>query len=389
MAIPLTYNLRSLRVRWVSALVTVVGIAGAVGVFLAMLSLRNGFRATLVSSGSPQNSLVLRAGSTSEMGSAVTLDQVRIIENAPGVQRNQAGPLVSPEVVAMASFPLKNKKANANTQLRGVSPLVLSIRDHTHLIAGRFFTPGLNELVIGRNIASTYDGFELGRTVNFGGVPWTVVGTFDSGGSAFDSEVWCDANALNQAYKRQPNIFQSVTVRLTSVTAYAGFKDALSSDPRFNVQVDREIDYYNKQSGTMSAVILGLGSIITVVIGIGAIFAAVNTTYSSVVERAREIATLRAVGFKEGSVVSSFLIESLCLALMGGVAGCIAVLPLNGLTTGAMNWATFSHVTFAFRTTPLLLGYGIIFALCMGVLGAAVPALRAAQTPIASGLREL
>jgi putative ABC transport system permease protein len=389
MAIPLTYNLRSLRVRWTSTVVAVLGIAGTVGVFVAMLSLARGFEATLVASGSPRNAIVRRAGATSEMDSVILIDQVRVIEDAPNVERGSAGPLVSPEVVVIAAFPLKSTGTDANVQVRGVSPKVLEVRSSVKIVAGRFFQPGMNELVMGRNVAGSYAGFELGRTVRFGGGTWTVVGVFDAGGSAFDSELWCDANVLNQAYQRPRNPFQSVTVRLTSPEALTAFKDALTSDPRVTVQVDREIDYYEKQSRLLTKLIVVLGSIVAAVMGIGAVFGALNTMYSAVVERSREIATMRALGFGTGSVVMSFLLEALCIAFVGGLLGCVAVLPLNDLTTGAMNWQTFSHLAFAFRVTPVLLGWGLIFALLMGLVGGVPPALRAARQRISVALREL
>jgi putative ABC transport system permease protein len=388
-AIPLTYNLRSLRARWTSTVVAVLGIAGTVGVFVAMLSLARGFEATLVASGSVHNALVRRAGATSEMDSAIILDQVRVIEAAPGVARGGAGPLVSPEVVVVAPFPLRSTATDANVQVRGVSPGVLAVRDSARLVAGRFFEPGLTELVVGRHVTSTYAGLALGQTVRFGGGTWTVVGVFDAGGSAFDSELWCDANVLNQIYQRPQNIFQSVTVRLTSPQALTTFKDALTADPRLTVQVDREVDYYQKQSQMLTTLITVLGTLVALVMGIGAVFGALNTMYSAVAERAREIATMRALGFGVGSVVTSFVIEALCIAFGGGVLGCVAVLPLNGFTTGTINWQTFSHLAFAFRVTPLLLVLGIAFALLMGLVGGVPPAIRAARQRIAVALREL
>lgn len=389
MAIPVTYNLRSLKVRWKSAIVAVLGIAGTVGVFVAVLALARGFKATLVSSGSAQNAIVRRAGATSEMESVVTLDQVRIIEDAPAVRRDSAGPLVSPEVVVVAAFPLKKTGTDANVQVRGVSPKVLQVRDSIKMISGRFFQPGLDELVVGRNVLNAYAGFTLGSTVKFGGGTWKVVGVFDAGGSAFDSEVWCDANVLNQVYQRPQNIFQSVTVKLTSANALSQFKDALTADPRLTVQVDREVEYYDKQSRQLTTMITMLGTIIASVMGIGAVFGALNTMYAAVAERSREIATMRAIGFGVGSVVTSFVFEALILSLVGGGLGCVAVMPLNGLTTGTMNWQTFSHLAFAFRVTPLLLGLGIAFALIMGVVGGVPPAIRAARGQVAVALREL
>jgi putative ABC transport system permease protein len=389
MAIPLSYNLNSLRVRWSSTVVAVLGIAGTVGVFVAMLAMAKGFKTTLVSSGSPRNAIVLRGGATSEMESGVSLDQVRVIENAPGVARDAHGPLVSPEVVVIAAFPLKATGTDANVQVRGVSPKALEVRDSLTMTTGRFFEPGLNELVVGRNVAGTYTGFDLGSKVKFGGGEWTVVGVFDAGGSAFDSEVWCDSSVLSAVYKRPTNVYQSVTARLVSPEAFTGFKDALTSDPRVTLQASRELDYYEKQSRALTTLIQVLGTMVAVVMGIGAVLAALNTMYSAVAERSREIATMRALGFGTGSVVTSFVFEALCIALVGGLLGCICILPLNGVTTGTMNWQTFSHLAFAFRVTPVLLASGLAFALLMGLAGGVPPAVRAARARIAVALREL
>jgi putative ABC transport system permease protein len=389
MAIPIVYNVRSLGARWTSTVVAVLGIAGTVGVFVAMLSLARGFEATLVASGSARNAMVRRAGATSEMDSSVMLEQVRVVEGAPGVERGDGGPLVSPEVVVIASFPLRGRGVDGNAQVRGVSPKALTVRPTVKIVAGRAFQPGLSELLVGRNVAASYEGLELGKTVRFGGGTWTVVGVFDSGGSAYDSELWCDYSVLRQVYQRPLNMFQSATVRLTSPDALTSFKDALTSDPRVTVQIDREIDYYAKQSRQLTTLITVLGSIIAIVMGTGAVFGALNTMYSAVSERTREIATLRAIGFGSGSVVVSFVVESLCIAFVGGLLGCVVVLPLNGLTTGTINWQTFSHLAFAFRVTPGLLAMGLAFALLMGLIGGVPPAVRAARAQIASALREL
>ncbi|HVN30400.1 MAG TPA: FtsX-like permease family protein [Thermoanaerobaculaceae bacterium] len=389
MAIPLSYNVRSVVQRWTSVIVAVLGIAGTVGVFVAMLAMANGFRATLVASGSPRNALVRRAGADSEMVSAVTLDQLRVIEDAPGVARDARGPLVSGEVVVIAAFPLASSGTDANVQVRGVSQRALEVRDNVRIVAGRLFQPGLAELVVGRNAVKTYRGLDLGRDVRFGGGNWKVVGVFDAGGSAFDSEVWCDANVLSQVYKRPTNVFQSVTARLESASALTQFKDALTADPRLSVQVERETEYYEKQSRMLTTLIRVLGFLIAIVMGVGAVFGALNTMYSAVAERGREIATLRALGFGGGAVVLSFVIESLVIAFAGGVLGCLVVLPMNGFTTGTMNWQTFSHLAFAFRIGPFLLAQGIVFALVMGLIGGVPPAIRAARRPVAVALREL
>src|SRR5512136_1593401 len=229
----------------------------------------NGFRATLVASGSPRNAIVRRAGADSEMVSAVSLDQLRVIEDASGVARDAHGPLVSGEVVVIAAFPLASSGTDANVQVRGVSQRALEVRDNVRIVAGRFFQPGLAELVVGSNAVKTYRGLDLGRDVRFGGGNWKVVGVFDAGGSAFDSEVWCDPNVLSQVYKRPTNVFQSVTARLDSTSALSGFKDALTADPRLSVQVERETEYYEKQSRTLTTLIHILGFLVAAVMGIG------------------------------------------------------------------------------------------------------------------------
>jgi putative ABC transport system permease protein len=388
-AIPVIYNLRSVRARWTSAIVAILGIAGTVSVFVAMMSLARGFKMTLVSSGSTQNAMVRRAGSTSEIDGAVSLEQVKVIEDAPGVARSDAGPLLSPEVVVIAAFPLKSSGTDANVQVRGVSPMVLRVRDNVKMVAGRFFQPGLNELVVGNHAATSYQGLDLGDTIKFGGGTWKVVGVFDAGGAAFDSEVWADAHVVSQVYHRPDNVFQSVTVHLTSPEALEKFKDALTADPRMTVEVDRERDYYDRQSQALTTLIVVLGTIVAVVMGIGAVFGALNTMYSAVAERSREIATMRALGFGAGSVVFSFLIEALLISFLGGLLGCLLVIPLNGLTTGTMNFQTFSYLAFAFRVTPELLIGGIAFALFMGLVWGVPPAIRAARQPVSVALRAL
>ena len=390
MAIPIVYNLRSMKVRWLTALAAVLGIAGTVGVFVAMLALAHGFQATLVNSGSPENVLIRRAGSSAELDGSVALDQVNALADEPGVAHNAAGkPLISPEAVMIAGFNLKESHTNANVQVRGVSPIVLEVRPNIKIIEGRFFTPGVAELLIGKNVTSTYEGLDLGSSVPLGGQTWKVVGVFDAGGSAFDSEVWADSRVLNGVYKRPENLSQSVTVRLSSVDAFNKFKDAVTADPKLTVQVDHEVEYYARQSKVLTTLITVLGGLVAVTMGIGAVIGALNTMYAMVSERGREIATMRALGFGGGAVVFSFLVEALLISFIGGVIGCLAVLPLNGLTTGAMNWQTFSHLAFAFRITPVLLLGGIIFALLMGLLGGLPPAMRAAWRPVAVALREL
>jgi putative ABC transport system permease protein len=388
-AIPLIYNFRSVKARWTSAIVAVVGIAGTVGVFVAMLSLARGFKATLVSSGSEDNAIIMRAGATSEMTGGVTVDTVKIVQDKPGIARSADGPLINPEVVLVAPIPLISTGTDANVEVRGVSKNVLEIRRNIRIVQGRMFTPGLYEIVVGKNANASYAGLTLGNTISLGSARWKIVGIFDAGGSSFDSDIWGDAHLIGPAYNRPDTFFQSVTVHLTSPAAFQQLKDAATADPRLNVDVTREIDYYAKQSNRLTTLITVLGGIVAAIMAIGAVFGALNTMYSAVAERGREIATMRALGFGGPSVIFSFVIEALLIALVGGLIGCLAVIPLNGLTTGAMNLQTFSHVAFAFKITPELLVRGVVFALVMGLIGGFLPAVRAARLPVATALREL
>jgi putative ABC transport system permease protein len=389
MALPLVYNLESVRARWRTTIVAILGIAGTVGVFVAMLALAKGFQAALITSGDPDNAFVRRAGATSELDSAITLDQLRPLEDAPEVQRGPDGPLASPEVVVVAALPLKKTGTDANVQVRGVTPRALDVHRTVKVTEGQFFQKGLLQMVVGRNATRSYVGLGIGDTLKLGGTTWTVVGIMDSGGSAFDSEIWCDADLLNSTFQRPSGVYQSVTLRLTARDALAGLQGRVAADPRLKVQVERETDYYAKASQMMTRMILGLGSIVALVMGVGAVFAALNTMYSAVAERTREVATIRALGFGGGAVVVSFILEALFVSLVGGLLGCLFVLPLNGLTTSTMNFQTFSHLAFAFRVTPLLLGLGVAFALLMGVAGGVPPAVRAARLPVTAALRDL
>jgi putative ABC transport system permease protein len=312
------------------------------------------------------------------------------LQDKPGIARNESGaPLLTQDVVGVIPVPLISTGTDANVQVRGVSPNVLQIRTFVKLVEGRMFQPGLMELVVGKNASKSYKGLTLGNKVDFAGGHWTVVGIFDAGGSAFDSEVWCDSQIFNQVLQRPTNIFQSATIHLQSPASFQEFKDAALADPQLNVDVWREIDYYAKQSTTMTRLITVLGGIVAFIMAFGAIFGALNTMYSAVAERGREIATMRAVGFPTSNVILSFLFEALVISFLGGILGCLVVLPLNGLTTNTMNFQTFSNVAFAFKITFDLLLMGVIFALVMGVLGGLLPAIRAAIQPVAVALREL
>ena len=242
---------------------------------------------------------------------------------------------------------------------------------------------------MGRNAKDAYAGMAVGDAVKLGGTTWAVVGSFDAGGSSFDSEIWCDANLLNSTYQRPAGLHQSTTARLTSPGALDALQRRFAADPRMRVRVERETDYYMKASQMMTTFIRVLGSLVALVMALGAVFAALNTMYSAVAERSREIATIRALGFGAGAVIVSFVIESLLVAGVGGVIGCLAALPLNGLVTQTMNFQTFSHLSFAFRVTPAVMGLGMAFGLFMGLVGGLPPAVRAARLPVAEALRDL
>jgi putative ABC transport system permease protein len=390
MAIPFQYNLRSVHVRWKSTLVAVFSIAGVVAVFIAVLAMATGFQKTLVSSGSARNAIVLRGGATSEMESVIELDKIKIIQDLPGVDRDSGGAaIMTSEVVVITAFPMKSSGTEANVEVRGVSQDALKVRNNIKIIQGRFMSPGLNELVVGMNASKKYSGLDLNGTVKIGGSLWKVVGIFDAGGSVFDSEVWCDANNLNQTYKRPQNIFQSATVHLTSEDAFNTFKNAISTDPRLTLDTERENLYYEKQSQMVSKLIRVLGFLVASVMAIGAIFGAINTMYSAVSARSVEIATLRALGFRGRHIIVSFIMESIFISLIGGVVGVLVILPINNSAASTMNWQTFSQISFSFLITPALIVQGIIFAVFMGFLGGLFPAFRASRLPIAAALRGL
>lgn len=389
MIIPLIYNIRSLRVRWSSKLTTLLGISGSAGIFVAMLSLAHGFQATLLRSGLTNNAILRRSGSTSEVDSIIPVDQEKIIENLPAVARKGHRQLVSPEVVLMATLPLKTTGTDANVQLRGVDDRALVVHSTVRIVSGRFFRPGLHELVVGKNAVQSFAGLQLNAAVRFIGATWSVVGVFDSGGTAFDSEVWGDAEMLNAAFQRAANLFSSVTVRLVSQDALDSLEAAVELDPRLNLVVEREVDYYDKQSRVLTTLIRVLGSLVAVTMGVGAVFGALNTMYSAVRERSREIAVLRALGFSGSAIVGSFVAEAAIISAAGGMLGCLAVLPINHMTTGAMNWQTLSHLAFAFEVTPAALALGIAFAVLIGISGGLPPAVAAARRSIAVTLRSL
>ncbi len=381
-------NLRTLPQRWVASVVAMVGVAGVVGVFVAVLSIGEGFAATMASTGSPDTVIVMRGGSDSEMMSVLSRDEARVIQDAPGILRASATPVSSAEAYMIADFPKRTTGTEANVPVRGVHPAAFEVREQLRIVEGRRFEFGRTEVIVGEGAVREFAGLDLGSTLKLGEGNWTVVGVFSTGGSAADSEIWGDAEVLMASFRRQS--FQSVYARLESPQAFDRFKGWLTTNPQLNVKVLRETQYYEEQSRLLRGIVTGLGGLIAGLMGIGAVFGAVNTMYSAVSARTREIATLRALGFGGSPVAVSVLAESLLMALAGGaLGGAAAYVGFNGFTTSTINWQTFSQVAFAFAVTPALLVQGVLYSLGMGLVGGLFPAWRAARLPVAAALREL
>jgi putative ABC transport system permease protein len=382
-------TLRSISQRLGSSIVAVIGIAGVVIVFTAVLSIAEGFRAAMRGTGDPQTVIVLRAASDTEMTSGLGGEEARLISEAPGLEHGPNGVHASSELLVIVGHPLKRSGTDANVPLRGLTPAALQVRPNVRIVEGRMFQPGTNEIVVGRAAASQFSGLSVGAPVRWGDSSWQVVGIFDAGGSVSESELWCDAKVLQGAYRRG-NSYQSVYARLASVDSFQTFKDALTTDPRLNVTVIREPDYYSQQSQVLQSVIRYIGVSIAVLMALGAIFGALNTMYSAVANRTREIATLRALGFGSSPVVVSVLVEAVLLSIAGGlIGGGLAWIAFDGYQTATMNWQSFSQVAFAFAVTPTLLGLGMLFAVVMGFIGGLFPAIRAARLPVVTALRQL
>ena len=382
------YNLRSLPERKAAALTAAVGIAGVVGVLVGVLAIAEGFRRAMTASGSPEVAVVLRSGSDSEMTSGLERDATRTISDAPGVARNAAGPLSSAELFVIINLPKRSTGTDANVPLRGVEQGAFDVRGNIRMETGRRFATGRNEVIVGAGAARAFAGLDVGKSIKVGQNEWQVVGIFSANGGLAESEIWADTAVLQPAYHRN-NTCQSVYVRLTSAAAFQQFKDALTTDPKLSVKVARLSDFYEEQSTAVTKFITTIGVFIATLMGLGALFGALNTMYSAVAGRSREIATLRALGFGAGPVVVSVLVESVLLSILGGGLGAAAAyLLFDGYRASTINWQSFSQVTFAFQVTPLLLAKAIACATLIGIVGGLFPALRAARQPIAAGLRE-
>jgi putative ABC transport system permease protein len=382
------FNLRTIPERKGAAAATAIGIAGVVGVLVGVLAIAEGFRHVMTASGIPDVAVVLRAGADSEMTSGLSREDVRVICDAPGVARGPQGPIASSELFVIIDLPKRSTGTSANVPLRGVDAQAFEVRGNIQITQGRRFEPGRNEIVVGSGAAREFAGLDLGHDIRVGQNTWHVVGIFTAGGGVAESEIWADGAVLRPAYHRDEN-FQSVYVRLSSAGDFPQFKDALTTNPQLKVKASRLSDFYAEHSARLTQFISTVGVFIASMMALGALFGALNTMYSAVAARTREIATLRALGFSSSPIVLSVLLESIVLAIAGGIFGAaISYFVFNGFTATTMNFQTFSQVTFAFAVTPALLGQAMIWATALGLIGGLFPAIRAARLPIAAALRE-
>jgi putative ABC transport system permease protein len=382
------FNLRSIPSRKAAAMTAAIGIAGVVGVLVGVLAIAQGFRSAMTVAGAPDVAVVLRSGADSEMTSGLDRESVRTIADAPGIARDGSTAITSAELFVIISLPKRSTGTDANVPLRGVEQGAFAVRGNIEMIEGRRFETGKNEIIVGAGAARAFGGLEVGKSIQMGQNLWQVVGIFTAHGGIAESEIWSDAAVLMPAYHREDG-FQSVYVKLTSPDAYQEFKDALTSNPKLEIKVARQSEFYEEQSTMVTQFITSIGIFIASLMAAGALFGALNTMYSAVADRTQEISTLRALGFGTGPVIFSVLAESVILSIFGGLLGAgAAYLLFDGYRASTINWQTFSQVTFAFQVTAPLLGWAIGFATCIGLIGGLFPAIRAARLSIASGLRE-
>jgi putative ABC transport system permease protein len=386
MAIPISYNIRNLRLRKGLTIMTALGIALTVTTAIFLMALSSGLKRAFVSSGNPMNVLVLRKGSESELTGGFDASLFPTLKTLPGIAKDSHGePMVSGEWNVVIVLPRKNGTGEVNVTVRGMMPDGLELRPSAKLIAGRWFQPGQREVVVSKSIRDRFAHANIGDTMQFGKGDWTVVGVFDAGGSAYESEVWGDVNQMASDFDRQGG-FSSAYLRATDPISADALKNRVSDDQRLKLEGMLETDYYAKQTSS-GAPIRIIGIVVGVIMAIGSSFAAMKTMYAAVAYRGREIATLRVLGFSRPAILTSFVLESLLLALLGAAAGIILMLPFNGMQTGTSNAVTFSEVVFALQITPLVAAYAILFALLMGFFGGLFPAWHASRQNILTALR--
>jgi putative ABC transport system permease protein len=388
MAVPIAYNLRNLTVRKTTTIMTALGIALTVAVLLAILALVNGLHQAFRSTGNPLHVLVLRKGSDAELTSGVDRLAYQAMKFKAGVARTANGdPMVSPEGIVLVNLPSVDNPDGSNVTLRGITPTGIQMREGIKLLSGRWFEQGKREVVVGKSIAARFPSAHMGQRIFFGRGEWEVVGVMDAGKSAHNSEIFADLNLAGADYGRTEG-FSSVLMRATDPVTVAALVNDLNNDQRLTVSARTEMDYYDSQ--TRSGLLIEfIGFFVSIIMAVGSGFAATNTMYAAVARRAREIGTLRVLGFSRGSIMVSFLAESLLLSLAGGILGCLLVLPLNGITTGMTNFTTFSEVAFDFRVSPMIMVTGVCFAMILGALGGFFPARSASKKEILTALREI
>jgi putative ABC transport system permease protein len=383
-----SFNLRSIPERKGAVLAAAVGIAGVVAVLVGVLSIAAGFRAAMTVSGADDVAIVLRSGADSEMTSGLSREEVRLIADAPGVARTADGPLASAELFVIINLPKRSTGTDANVPLRGVEKAAIPVRGNVKFVEGRNFESGRNEVIVGTGAARSFAGMDVGKKFRVGQNDWTVVGIFSGGGGAAESEIWTDAAVLQPAYQRGDS-FQSVCARLTSPQAFQTFSNSVATNPQLKVKALRQAEFLAEQSNMLTDFIENFGVAIAALMALGALFGALNTMYSAVAARTREIATLRALGFGSSPLILSVIFEALALAVAGGTVGAgAAYLAFDGFKAATMNWQTFSQIAFAFSVTPQLLVSAILWAATIGLFGGLFPAIRAARLPIAAALRE-
>jgi putative ABC transport system permease protein len=388
MALPISYNVRNVRSRWQVSLLAVIGISLVVTVFVALMAMRTGFQHALRSTGLPENAMVVQRGSASELTSWVSIDHRNKIVVDPRVATSADGrPLASPEIVVVGAFPRRTDGIAVNVTIRGVTPRTFEVRGGIEIKQGRNFTPGIDEIIVGERIAARIRGFEVGATIPIQRHDWKIVGIFASRGGAFESEVWGDLDTMAGPFRRGGGT-NALAVRLKDPSTLPAFDRWIRDNPEMQLQAVEERKYYEEQAGGLASTLLFLVRFVSVTMAIGAVFGAMNTVYAIVAARTREIGTLRALGFSRRSILFSFVLESVILALFGGVLGCLLALPINGLSSASGQTPSFSEVAFAFRVTPEILTFALVFATIMGLVGGLMPSFRAARLPITSALRE-
>ena len=388
MAIPISYNIRNLIVRKTSTIMTALGIALTVAVLLAVLALVEGLRTAFKATSNPAHVLVTRKGATSELVSSVSRTAFQDMKFKPGITRTKSGePMASLEMVTVIALPTPDNPSGVNINVRGVTPIGIEIRDGVKIDSGRWFTPGRREVVVGKNLVKRFPDTQLGSKMQFGKGDWEVVGIMSQGTSAVNSELWVDLNQGASDYNRS-EMLSSVLIRAVDAAAVQSLINELKADQRLNVSAITEQKYYDDQM-VSAAPMQFLGMFVAVIMAVGSCFAAMNTMYASVSRRAREVGTLRVLGFSRGGILTSFFLESLLLSAIGGLIGCILVLPLNNIQTSLGNFITFSETSFSFRVTPLIMLIGVTFAIILGAIGGIFPARMAAKKEILNALREI